>query len=209
MLIIACVCVGERYGDEYVTRLRDGVARNLKDEHRFVALTDRQIEGVECVPVPPMLEGWWAKLWLFAPGVFPDGSRVLYFDLDTVITGNLSAHAAYAGDFAILRDFYRPLGMGSAVMSWVAGACDDIWDQWLCFGAPRFAGGDQKWIEIARPNADRWQDMMPGKTVSYKADCGDGPPPSASVVCFHGLPRPHQVNGWAHDLWLGRQLEIA
>jgi hypothetical protein len=36
------------------------------------------------------------------------------------------------------------------------------------------------------PCTDIWQDLYPGKFVSFKRDCIPYPPEGASVVCFHG-----------------------
>lgn len=52
--------------------------------------------------------------------------RVLYLDLDTVITGCLEDIAAYSGPFAALSvagmaNERRPVGLNSSVMSWDAG----------------------------------------------------------------------------------------
>jgi hypothetical protein len=204
MLTVVCVRVGTKYGREYELRLRANVARCLTIPHRFVSFTDDPLPGVESAPVPPMLEGWWAKLWLFSEEALRGHDRILYLDLDTVFVGNIDEIALFNGEFAILRDFYRPDGLGSAVMLWSAGEQTDIWDTWLNFGAPKFRGGDQAWIEIAKYDATRLQDIFPGRLVSYKADCdADGPPKGSSIVCFHGKPDPHEVEGWAAREWRG------
>lgn len=203
MLTIACVCVGDAYGDEYVIRLRDGVKRWLEAPHRFVCFSDRHIDGVECSRVPGQFTGWWSKMWLFSGEGINVQSRVLFFDLDTIICGPLDEIADYDGSFAALQDFYRPRGLGSGVLMWQAGEDNDILDDWLSFGAPRFAGGDQAWIELARPDADRLQTLFPGKFVSFKADCAAGLPKGASVLCFHGQPKPHNCGGWAQEIWSG------
>ena len=46
-----------------------------------------------------------------------------------------------------------------------------------------------------------WQDMHPGKIVSYKADVMP-PGERAAVVCFHGVPKPHEVkDGFVMEHW--------
>jgi hypothetical protein len=43
-------------------------------------------------------------------------------------------------------------------------------------------------------NIDRWQELVPDQVFSYKAHIRDrAVPPSARVVCFHGKPRPWEV----------------
>src|SRR4029077_4234365 len=120
MLYICCIRAGEKFSPAYVVHLKDMVIRNLDAvEGRFVCFTDRPHElpeGIGTAPLPADLPGWWSKLALFRKGLFPDGDRVLFFDLDTLIVGAIDRLAAYNGDFAILQDFYRPLGLQSSVM---------------------------------------------------------------------------------------------
>lgn len=210
-LIIATVQVGnyERRGAEYLAKLYDGVGRYLPGvDWRGVCLTDdpRTVpEGVEAIEPPPGLAGWWNKVALFKPGMFPAGSRVLYSDLDTIPVGNLTDMAAYDGPFAIMRDPYHPEHMGSSLMAWEAGELDHIWTRFDEGGAPQFdPRGDQRWIETVQPQADYWQDMLPGQIVSFKADCwsAGGIPDGARLVVFHGQPRPHQCQArYIKELW--------
>ncbi len=210
MLHICCVRAGDRFSPAYVSILFDSVRRNLADgfEGKFICFTDQPDvldNGIEVRPLPAELPGWWSKLALFKPGLFPDGDRVLYFDLACVITGRLDEIAAYQGPFAILRDFYRPDGLQSAVMAWEAGTKWDIWNTYELAGCPQDfeinnTWGDQAWIEAVRPDAVRLQDVFPGAFVSYKQI--KGPPDKASVVCFHGNPKPADIiSGWVPEVW--------
>jgi uncharacterized Rossmann fold enzyme len=224
MLNVCCVAVNlESYMDgqavHAVEVLYSMVRRNLQGDMRgrFTVFTDRpsafeNMAGVQTKLVPPGVTGWWAKLFCFSPDAFPAGERVLYFDLDTVITGPLDEIAAYDGDFAILRDVYRPKGLQSSVMAWQAGAMNYMWTDYVKNGYPQLTGGDQEWIEnvgyvkpIPAGRPTFWsilQDIFPGLFRSYKLDCTDFVPKGTSVVFFHGLPRPHQVTtGWVPDVW--------
>jgi len=203
VLTIACVKWGTLYGPEYVNILRNMVARNLPAgyEFRFVCFTDDPtgVEG-ETEPLPKGITGWWNKLYLFKALM----GRVLYFDLDTVICGPLDDIAAYEGRFAVLQEFGTEAGTkkyGSGVMAW-SGDCSAIWTRWNEAGRPTPARGDQEWIETVVPEAQRWQDLFPGKFQSFKVDRLWNQFPTASVVCFHGVPRPHQVlAGWVPRIW--------
>ncbi len=206
MLHIACIRAGEAFSPAYVTILHDMVRRNLAEgfEGRFVCFTDRPHDlpsHIETEPLPAALPKWWSKLALFKPGLFPDGDRVLFLDLDTVITGRLDEIATYDGPFAILRDFYRPDGLQSAVMAWTAGEASEIWTSFDAAGRPMDdPGGDQAWIERTHlQSAVRLQDVFPDLFVSYKLT--KGIPTKASVVVFHGQPRPHEVAGWVPEVW--------
>ena len=98
--LFACVKAGPKYGPEYVTRLRDGIKRNLKTEHDFVCYTDDPVPGVECEPLPADLPGWWSKL-----GLFKLARPLIYFDLDVVITGDLTPIVEWDGP-GIIKDWW-------------------------------------------------------------------------------------------------------
>lgn len=208
MLNVCCLCTGTAYGPEYVEILYSMVRRNLAGgfRGRFIVFTDNpslfsDMAGVQTRLVPEPTQSWWDKLYLFSPDALPAGERVLYFDLDTVITGPLDEIAAYAGPFAILRDAYRPGGLQSSVMAWEAGTLTHIWERWLEAHRPEPRGGDQEWIERTCAFVDFWQAFYPGRFRSYKVDCQEHVPKGTSVVFFHGRPRPHECDGWVKDVW--------
>jgi hypothetical protein len=213
MLNIACVCVGSRYSTEYVEILYSGIRRNLQAGYRgrFTVFTDnpaafQSMAGVQTHEVASDLKGWWAKLYLFSAAAFPKGERVLYFDLDTIITGPIDDIADYRGPFAMLHDAFRIFGFQSAIMAWEAGTLTGIWERWNAEGRPMPEGGDQEIIErymLTHPThaPEWWQDRYPGRFKSYKIHCTDGVPKGCSVVYFHGHPRPHEAGGWVKDAW--------
>ncbi len=210
MLNVVCVKWGTLYGPEYVNRLYAMVARNLRagTEGRFICYTDDPSgldNAILSRPLPGGIEGWWNKLYLFEPHQFESGERVLFLDLDTLIVGPLDGIAAWGGDFAILRDFYRPDGLQSSVMAWRAGFDRGaIWARWQEAGCPRVDGGDQTWIERAvdASSPTIWQDEFPGRFVSYKEHCIPYPPDGSCVVVFHGDPKPHDCGRkWVDDIW--------
>jgi hypothetical protein len=199
-------------GAEYVNKLFDMVARSLPGgtSFRFVCLTDDRTgldHRIEVMALPEDLERWYGKLYLFKRGVFHDGSRVVYFDLDTVIIGGLDNLLSYRGRFATLVDFFFPERVGPAVMAWEAGAVSEVWERWVEAGMPRNELGDLWWLnqlgdgEFAR-QADKLQELFPSMFCSFKRDCHPNPPDGAKVVCFHGLPRPHEVDvEWVVMAW--------
>lgn len=201
MTRVVCVKVGTLYGPEYVNRLAAMIARHTTRPYRFLCLTDDPTGlDVPWAPIWTDLPGWWAKLVLFRPHPALAGERVLFFDLDTVIVGSIDLLFDYAGPFAILRDFYRPRGYGSALMSIAPEAAPHVWTR---FTPEAAAGlhGDQDWIEAQIVNGDRWQDLVPGLIGSYKADGLQASPKGFAVCCFHGTPKPHEVDGWVTEAW--------
>lgn len=175
---------GGDFTTEYVERLKDGVETHLPGAD-WCCLSD--VPEVATEALTDDLPGWWSKLELFRPGLF--SGRVLYFDLDTVITGDLSEIASYSGPFAALEDFYTPSSIGSGVMAWEAGHADHLYTKWR---GQKPNGGDQTWIMRQMGHIDRLQNLYPGQIASYKAHVR-AQRRKARVVCFHGRPRPHEV----------------
>jgi hypothetical protein len=193
-------------GIEYANRLADQVRANLTVRHRIHCITDEaasEYYRVRCHPHDKALPGWWQKIRLFHPGLFKDGERMLFLDLDTIIVRNIDFLAEFSSDFAILHDFWRPAGLGPAVMLWRAGYGGEIWQSFVDAGMPmKDPRGDQWWLEqhfTRRPPI--LQELYPDAFVSYKTHATQGIPREAHVVCFHGKPRPHECGGWVKDYW--------
>jgi hypothetical protein len=198
-VLVACVKTGTLYGPEYVNRLVAMLARHTTKPHEVVCLTDDPT-GVTCRVLhleQQQLPGWWAKLDLFIPGLFTE--RVLYLDLDTVIRGNVDFLFEYDGPLAMLRSFLPPSSHGSAVMSF-APVHDYLYTDFTP-DLLELYHGDQDWISARAPAIDCWQDLVPGAIGSYKVDGLADDPRGFPLVCFHGEPKPHQVDGWVRDAW--------
>lgn len=193
LLTIACVLkTGGVYNREYVARLVDGIRNNLDmpgRDYRIVCMTDDPfaVQGI-CHPVPLIRNwpGWWSKIELFRkPG------RYLYFDLDTVIQGDITALAMGRHRFAMLRDFLKPELSASGVMAWDGDYTGLFFDYHMGL-AGRLPRGDGQYISQS-VNHEHLQDLYPGMFASYKKD-RDEIKRKAAVVCFHGKPRPHDVD---------------
>lgn len=204
---VICVKTGDKYGAEWVIRLRNMVARHLPLLHEFICVTDRPIAGVVCIPINNDLPTWWGKVGLFEPG-FIEGDK-FYLDLDVVITGSLEKLVrCLDGDrsrlwalddfsYSLVRprqglsgDALRLLGghgtINSSVMLWSNDSAKRVWTKF----APEIIGtlhGDQNWITQAL-----WPDKInlipPGLACSYKYHVLRGEP-TAPIVVFHGDPK--------------------
>ena len=207
--IINFVCVNAgNYcgrGAEYVNVLFDMVQRNMPPiPFRFHCLTD-DAQGLDprtkVIELPADLDGWWGKLYLFKPGLFADGERMIFLDLDTAIVGSLEGLIGYDGDLATLRDF-SGVGMGPAAIFWKAGKGARYWTEWEAAGKPRNFHGDKGWIEHLGWDGDILQDVFPAAFKSFKYDCQPMFPEGTKVVCFHGEPRPHNATeDWVRACW--------
>lgn len=204
MLTVWSVCNGDKYTDADVWTLKQMVSEGLSAPHQFRCLSDRQIEGIDCIVPWEQWPGWWSKLLLFRYASGP----CLYFDLDTVIVGPL--------DGLVSRRLAMPKNWGqsghggcqSSVMAWGVpiGIADHFEPERLqtpvngnC-GAYRLDDGHELWGDQEFITAHYGD---PGGPVieelkgiySYKYHCRGKPVPSdAVVVCFHGEPKPAQVD---------------
>lgn len=168
---------------------------------RVICLSDVPVAPVARVPLDYDWPGWWAKMELYRPDLLGD---FLFLDLDTIVRGPLDPFARL-GRLALLRDFYRngqrgkPDGLGSGLMFLPEQDRGAIWRAWSA--APAIAMqqcgiyGDQRFLERHwLKTAARLQDLLPGQVASYKASTAEERQ-AASVVCFHGKPKPRDV-GW-------------
>lgn len=210
MITVTCVLKsGGDFRPEHVAALKRGVKKHLTVPHLFCEMTD----GPGCVGLLHNLPGWWSKMELFRPNVF-DGP-VLYFDLDTVIVRSIDALAKYSGQFAMLADFYEPSRFQTGIMAWTPGPHTDyLWERFIVDPArtiKRFRGDANYLRAIVEPRPDVLQDLFPRQIVSYKRDVLLSKassfvdprtwrvPDEASVVCFHGQPRPWKTPLWEMD----------
>lgn len=184
---------GGEYTPEYVNRL----AGALEPYGLVTCLTDH--DGPLRCPTLPLQcgwPGWWSKMELFAR--FRVG-RTVYFDLDTVITGDISPLFRLYGPFYMLADFYKPNRRGSGVMVW-NGDHVGLFDQFRPvqhmkeYRTPAKWGDQQFIYDHLRSEPGALQNACPGLIASYKAGTA-AEKLRAGVVCYHGKPRPHET-GW-------------
>ncbi len=187
---------GGVYTPEYVERLSRDVAQ-YAGRKLLVASDDPFVQPDYLMENP--FPGWWSKIELFKVATGP----TLYFDLDTVIHGDLGPmiRAAEQYPFVMLEDFTVPKEFGSGVMSWRENM-SFIWKHFEENASrviadytrrPKF--GDQDFIrdtlqhDMVIPKT--WQNVCPGAVCSWKV--GE---PGYAVTCYHGSPKPHET-GWA------------
>lgn len=203
MKTVACLYTkGAGFDQDYVWRLQEGVREHCHTDYEFVCLTNENVPGVKCLALGRSLGGWWNKLQLFTPGLLQ--GDVTYFDLDTMIVGDITDLVAAPYHFAAANRWkHGPDELNSTVMKWNAfhdfGYLLTSYDKEAArrYAPGRRRVGDQAWIE------DHLRDLFtnlgedfPGLIVSYKLHVqGKGVPPGAAVVAFHGTPRPRDI-GW-------------
>lgn len=149
MINIITVKESDKYGPEYVNRLKVMLHRNLRQSFTMWCYTDDPagIEyGIEIIPIPEEyhLEHWWNKVAIFNKEM-PYSGRCLYLDLDTVIQNNIDDIIDYEpnhlcgvwtwwndvytdGDYSykILR---HKIPFNSSVMTWNKDDYTWVWDK--------------------------------------------------------------------------------
>jgi len=209
MKVIACVLksgtwknrhIKVEYCGDHVRWLRDQISNNLRTNHRFVCLSDLDINGVDVIKLQDDLPGWFSKIELFR-----EFNEAFYIDLDTVITGDITRMVKHSHKFTVLRNLSSKNSgkIGSGVMAW-GGDYSIIYKKFM-ENPQKYVNeyvtpekwGDQSFIQdVLRDHAgwDHFQDLFPGRIVSYKFDLyRRDPKPDNRIVCFHGEPKPWQT----------------
>jgi hypothetical protein len=228
------VCVrGEdgRYGrdgkfrPDHVGRLRAMVGRHLAPPFRFICVVDEEglqiIPDVEFVHVahagPKVrLPGWWAKMALFNPE-FRGPGKCLYFDLDTVICGDLAPLLDMEADYSTCRNFLsrecrfrgeRICRYGTCVEVFADGRGSDVWDAFNKDAGiiMRQCGrlGDQFAVQMLMPdeNVAILQDFLPDGFIRYYKHGLDPMPTGTRIMAFGGVTTPENCGVlWVKDAW--------
>lgn len=216
-LIVAAVCVGQGYDARYVDRLYEAVGRNLRVPFEPLLITDRLThditrEGWFHVRGSHGFPGWWAKLNLFDASIYPEGTdRVLYLDLDNVVTDSLDEMVHRVEDFVAISNFgpnWRHSPINSSVLLFNPDRVASIYQDFLDTGPEKVQKtlhGDQcfMWRSYGAERIARW---TPDEVISYKYHVRGkgGLPKGAKVVVFHGKPDPHEVRDKVDKAWITR-----
>jgi hypothetical protein len=225
-IVAAVLRSGGWCGQEDVVRLFRAVRRNVgraKIECAlFTDITSNRAGSMGEDRLVPLLHGWpgwWSKAELFR-GDWRKGDErpVLYLDLDTAVTGDLTSVLVPAfsevgkGAIVMLEDFGSERGIrvgcaASGVMVW-SGNFTAPYEERVRIGiseaAPWWA--EQEAIENCARASDKkvsfLQKITPANSViSYKWQAAVGGVPkeklseATKLVCFHGRPRPSEITG--------------
>jgi hypothetical protein len=211
-----CMNWGTAYGPEYVNRLYAMIDRNTSSPFRLVCYTDDthgirpEVECHQCpevdIPSPKRNRGW-RKLALWAESLPALSGRVLFLDLDIVITGQLDCFFEYnsASEFCVIHNWTHPdrLIGNTSVYRFDVGSHPEILQ---CFLADyttilqQFPNSQSYISHCLRDSISFWPD---GWCCSFKRHCvPKGPlrwlrpphlPGGARIVAFPGQPNPHDV----------------
>lgn len=198
MITVACVFWGTKFSVDYVYNLKSMVERNTTRPHEFVCFSDRKIDGVTTKLLKPGFDGWWNKMQMFdtSHGL---NRRVVYLDLDTLITGNIDWLLDYNNLFMGIEDLgavnqHQPHlknRLQSGVMAWDYHLNSYIWETFIqnIRLMESYRGDGELLNQMIHPyKRDLLQRLYPGKLKSYKYQVYNNGLGDASIVCFHGRP---------------------
>lgn len=219
-----CLIHGNYYSWEYVEILKASIQRNISSPIRMHVWTEREREvptgyikhNLVDIGLSGPKKAWWYKTQLFNPKIY--SGPIIYMDLDVIITGNLdwmrklsyeNFHAAR--DFKCLWKRHRH-AINSSVMVFNTANYDHVWVKYRDNQEriTHMYHGDQNYID--EEIVDTKRGLPPEKIVSYRWQVLHGGmdfknrsyphkdeidveiPVDASIVVFHGDPKPHQID---------------
>lgn len=216
MMPITVCCVLRTGGDfdaEYVERLYAGVRDNWLGSLDFLCLTNSGplgIAGVRQQELTGDWPGYWCKMGLYHKSV---KGTLLFFDLDTMIIGSLSAIQCER-QLSILTSFRkkrRNTICNSSVMVLPEAVRPMIWkawerhpERWMAHyiyparGSVRQAGDEGLTVDTWNAHRVKWfglQQSYPQQFASYgKYVRNEIDRSAARVVVFFRDPRPRAIN---------------
>jgi len=217
---VICLKWGTKFSAEYVNNLYSSISKNTTKNIKFHCFTEDSKELNSNIIIHPLpdnnLEGWWNKVYLFNKDIsIPIGEKIVFFDLDTVITKNIDDILSLESDLLItMRDFLTGIissikttdnFMQSCIMIWKHGNLNHVWDNFI--KDPQSAiksiepHGDQRWIQSQINDWKAIQDILPDRVVSFKVHCLNGLPDNAAIVCYHGQPSIPESVTFTGKIW--------
>lgn len=220
-LLITSHLWGDKYGPEYVYRIKAGLARHLKQPHRYLVVTDRKLEGIETTPIlDPELtkhKGCICRIRMFDPEWqksigLKEGDRLVNIDLDSVLTDSVDQLFDRDEPFVILQgsNVANPCPFNGSLFMLRAGYRPDVWTE---FTLEKLAKtpfyqfpDDQGWFHHMIPGGAGWH-VGPewGCYVFHKKHWpgGDNLPKGARYITFAGWRDPSKFThlGWVQRHW--------
>lgn len=200
MKLITVLRTSDSYKKEYVDLIYDQ-CKKYAPSLEFVCISDDP-----GVPGYQKMEHNWPRWWPKIE-IFKIRGPVLYVDLDTSIIKPIDeiVEKASSHEFVSLRDFYKDKdklerSIGSGVMFW-RGDMSYLYEEFKKDPGKHMNEcnserwwGDQGFIEKhLKTDPVFWQQIVPNKIVSWKMHCKFGIPKDASIIAFHGKPKPWDV----------------
>lgn len=225
---VICMKWGAAYGAAYANTLHSMVRRHTTRPLRFVCFTDDPTgldPAIETKPLPvidlPDSHRWkaWRKIALLQPRLDDLSGKVLFLDLDVVITGGIDDFFDFepAATYCVIENWTQ-MGSGignTSVFRLEVGAHTEVYDTLM---------SDPAATVLAHPNSQTFQSrtiasrtfwpapwcvsfkhsLLPRFPLNYVRTAPL--PADAKVICFTGYPNPdHARDGvWPEKIWYKR-----
>lgn len=202
------------YTDEHVRIHKAMFERHLTIPHRYVCVTDKPVEGVECIPLWDKcrnLGGCYNRLYTFSRDMVDlFGFRFACVDLDVVLTRNVDH--IFGCKEAFRMNSYKPINPQKDPDQWYngglyimcAGVRSKVWDNFDYEKSPLMCeegkkkkqciGSDQAWIRLTLGKGEPRFTEADG-VYEYR-QVGESLPKNACMVFFAGARDPSQNNAW-------------
>lgn len=220
----ACVIHSDGYTWEYVDRLYSMLSRHISRGIRLHVYTeaDREVpepyikHALDDWKISGPKKSWWYKMQIFNSKYH--AGPLLYFDLDTVIIGNLDWLVNLSLDyFWTVRDFKylwksNNFTINSSIMWFNTTQFHSVWEDFSSKKLEKITAlyrGDQDYIteaipvarrrffELERVKSWRWQCLDGGYSFAQKRhllpNTGTSVTDPTSVLIFHGKPKPGEI----------------
>jgi alpha-N-acetylglucosamine transferase len=190
------------YDVDYVKKLHYSILDNISRDVEICCISDVKLyDGITRLEFSNNWPGWWSKLEIFNQPYLKDRS-VLYMDLDTVVNKNIDFLIDYDHKFTALKDFIREYYLASGILAW-SGDYSFIPKSFRLDKHPKEYVTTPKWgdqafirdsLKARNIKPEFFQDLFPDKICSYKMLKDKSKRKLHNVICFHGRPRPREVN---------------
>jgi hypothetical protein len=210
-LVIVTWQWGSKYDPSYAERLRAGVARHLKQDHRFLVIVQTFREDQYLTEI----RGCFARLRMFDPAWqahqgIAEGDRLVCMDLDMIITGPLDPLFDRPEPFVILQkvNAANPCPFNGSLWMLRGGYRPDVWRDFSIEAAAGISfhefPDDQAWLAGKIPDAGAWTGEHGVYAFGKRGwPGGDNLPANAAVVAFPGYRDPSQFTHlpWVKKHW--------
>ena len=186
---------GDKYSRDYVTKLKNGVDRHLKQPHQFICFEPDGDETRGCLCRIRMFDPEWQEGRGFG--------RLVCIDLDSIIVGPLDPLFDRPEPFVIAAglNMRNLCPFNCSLMMLRMGAHPEVWTD-----LKDWAGDDQEWLAHKLPNAATWtfRDGIYGYAKPGWRSRGAGYPDDARIVTFAGASDPSQFISlnWVRENWV-------
>jgi len=190
--VVTVLKSGGEYEVQHVSRLYENVKKYLKIPFEFICLSDVEIkvEGIKRIPLIHNYKGWWSKIEVFRKGI-TNTMITLYLDIDTVLVKEINELPIPTCPL-MLRDLGGN-GLETGIMLFFVNQLVEIYKNFEFGPEKRDAQYVERILNELGYTYKYIQDTFSG-IYSYKYHCKEGLPKDAKIVCFHGHPRPWEVN---------------